>query len=94
MTMKIIYSNCLSNKEDENYYGMKTSELTKYLCITKPATSKMLNVMEEKGYIYRTSNKSDRRVVYVKLTEEGEEFLKDQNRKFENFTCRVVEKMG
>ena len=73
---------------------MKTSELTKYLCITKPATSKMLNVMEEKGYIYRTSNKSDRRVVYVKLTEEGEEFLKDQNRKFENFTCRVVEKMG
>ncbi|WP_343344698.1 MarR family transcriptional regulator [Terrisporobacter petrolearius] len=94
MTMKVIYNNCLSNKEDENYYGMKTSELTKDLCITKPATSKMLNVMEEKGYIQRTSNKSDRRVVYVKLTQEGEAFLKDQNRKFENFTCQVVEKMG
>lgn len=94
MTMKIIYSNCLSNKEDENYYGMKTSELTKDLCITKPATSKMLNAMEEKGYINRVSNKSDRRVVYVKLTNEGEEFLKDQNKKFENFTCKVVEKMG
>ncbi|MPM55768.1 hypothetical protein SDC9_102565 [bioreactor metagenome] len=54
----------------------------------------MLNVMEEKGYIERVSNKSDRRVVYVKLTKEGEEFLKDQNRKFENFTCQVIEKMG
>ncbi|WP_434797522.1 MarR family winged helix-turn-helix transcriptional regulator [Terrisporobacter vanillatitrophus] len=94
MTMKVIYNDCLSNKEDANYYGMKTSQLTKDLCITKPATSKMLNVMEEKGYIERVSNKSDRRVVYVKLTKEGEEFLKDQNRKFENFTCQVIEKMG
>ena len=94
ITMKIIHSNCLSNKENENYYGMKTSELTKKLCITKPATSKMLNAMEEKGYIERTSNKSDRRVVYVKLTKEGEKFLEDQNKRFENFTCKVVERMG
>ena len=94
MTMKIIYHDCLSNKDNEHYYGMKTSELTKDLCITKPATSKILNLMEEKGYIERHSNKSDRRVVYVKLTKEGEMFLRDQNKKFESFTCKVVEKMG
>lgn len=94
MTMKIIYNDYLNNKENENYYGLKTSELTKKMCITKPATSKMLNVMEEKGYIERTSNKSDRRVVYVKITKEGEEFLKNQNRNFEKFTCKIVEKMG
>lgn len=94
MTMKIIYKDCLSNKEDENYYGMKTSELTKDLCITKPATSKMLNVLEEKGYIERTSSKNDRRVVYVRLTEEGEVFLKEENKKFEKFTHKVIDKMG
>ena len=94
MTMKVIYSNYLINKEDENYYGMKTSELTKNLCITKPATSKILNTMEKKGYISRVSNKSDRRVVYVKLTNDGEKFLKDQDRKFQQFTCSIVEKMG
>lgn len=95
MTMKIIYNNCLNNKKDtENYYGMKTSELTKNLCITKPATSKMLNVLEDKGYIERTSSKCDRRVVYVRLTKEGEEFLEEENKKFENFTYRVMEKMG
>lgn len=94
MMMKTILANCEENKSDKNYYGMKTSELTKVLCITKPATSKMLNMLEEKGYIERTSNKSDRRVVYVKVTEEGNEFLKEQNRKFEKFTCKVVEKMG
>lgn len=94
MTMKIIYNDYLNNKGEENYYGLKTSELTKKMCITKPATSKMLNIMEEKGYIERISNKSDRRVVYVKITNEGEAFLKDQNRKFEKFTCKIVEKMG
>lgn len=94
MTMRTIYNDSSSNKEDENYCGMKTSELSKKLCITKPATSKMLNVMEEKGYIERSSTKSDRRVVYVKLTKEGEEFLKKQYINFENFTCRIVEKMG
>ena len=75
MTMKIIYSNCLSNKEDENYYGMKTSELTKYLCITKPATSKMLNVMEEKGYIsshIEKEGKMPEKSVYS-LTEKGKQ---------------------
>lgn len=94
MAMKFIYNNSLSNKEDENYCGIKTSELTKNLRITKPATSKMLNVMEEKGYVERISNKSDRRVVYVKLTKEGEEFLENQNTKFQDFTNKVVEKMG
>ena len=94
MTMKIIYNDCVNNKGNENYYGMKTSELTKKMCITKPATSKMLNAMEEKGYIERISNKSDRRVVYVKITREGEEFLENQNKKFEKFTYKIVEKMG
>ena len=50
--------------------------------------------LEEKGYIQRSSNKTDRRVVYVKLTEEGKLYLEEQNIKFKNFTCKVVEKMG
>ncbi|MEG0855167.1 MAG: MarR family transcriptional regulator [Terrisporobacter sp.] len=94
MTLKTIWCNYEDNKLDENYCGMKTSDLTKDLCITKPATSKALNILEEKNYIERTSNKSDRRIVYVKLTSEGENFLKDQNKKFENFTCNIIEKMG
>ena len=92
--MKIIYHDYINHKDDENYYGIKTSDLTKNLCITKPATSKALNSLEEKGYIQRSSNKTDRRVVYVKLTEEGKLYLEEQNIKFKNFTCKVVEKMG
>ena len=94
MTMRIINKNYLNNKDDENYIGMKTSDLTKKLCVTKPATSKMLNILEDRGYIERSSNKADRRVVYVKLTEEGEQFLKQESIRFEKFTCEIVERMG
>ncbi len=94
ITMKIIYNDYVANKNNEYYYGVKTSEITKDLCITKPATSKMLNIMEEKGYVERISNKSDRRVVYVKLTTEGEDFLKKENMKFEMLTHSLVDKMG
>ncbi len=94
ITMKIIYNDYVANKNNEYYYGVKTSQITKDLCITKPATSKMLNIMEEKGYVERISNKSDRRVVYVKLTTEGEDFLKKENMKFEMLTHSLVDKMG
>lgn len=94
MTMRIIQNDYLNHKDDEKYHGMKTSDLTKNLCITKPATSKILNALEEKSYIERSSNKEDRRVVYVKLTEEGNLYLEEQKRKFKDFTYKVVEKMG
>lgn len=94
MTIKTIMYNCQQNSNDENYYGMKTSDLTKILCITKPATSKMLNTLEENGYIKRCSNKNDRRVVYVRVTDEGEKYLEEEIKKFNNFTCKVIEKIG
>lgn len=93
-TLKIIKSDNEKYTNNDEYYGMKTSDLTKLLCITKPATSKMLNLLEENQYIERSSNKNDRRVVYVKITKEGEEFLRKQNEKFENLTCQLIEKMG
>lgn len=94
MTIKTIMYNCQQNSNDENYYGMKTSDLTKILCITKPATSKMLNTLEENGYIKRCSNKNDRRVVYVRVTDEGEKYLEEEIKKFNNFTFKVIEKIG
>lgn len=94
MTIKTIMDNCQQNSNDENYCGMKTSDLTKILCITKPATSKMLNALEENGYIERCSNKNDRRVVYVRVTDEGKECLEEEIKKFNNFICKVIEKMG
>ena len=87
----------LKNGEGISEYsskGVKASDLSKFLSITKPAISKLINTLEEKGFVERITDKSDRRVVYVNLTDSGEEILTKENKMFEEFTQKVVEKMG
>lgn len=89
--------NHLKNLEENNEYkdkGVKASELSKFLMITKPAISKVINALEEKGYVQRVTDKSDRRVVYINITETGKSILDEENKKFEIFTCKVIDRMG
>lgn len=88
--------NNLKNNNSDEYYskGVKASELSKYLMITKPATSKLINNLEDKGLVERTADKSDRRVVYINITKSGENMLCEEIKMFEKFTHRIVEKMG
>ncbi|WP_455544375.1 MarR family winged helix-turn-helix transcriptional regulator [Intestinibacter sp.] len=79
---------------NEDSIGVKTSDIGNCLCMKKPATSKMLNNLEDKGYIKRLSDKKDRRVTYVDLTQEGENLLKEQHQQMIDFTNRVVDEMG
>ncbi|HVJ49272.1 MarR family winged helix-turn-helix transcriptional regulator [Desulfitobacterium sp.] len=51
------------------------SILSELLEISKPAVSQMINVLEDKGYVERMTTKNDRRIVYVRLTECGEQRL-------------------
>ncbi|WP_195251144.1 MarR family winged helix-turn-helix transcriptional regulator [Romboutsia sp. 1001713B170207_170306_H8] len=95
MLLKAI--NCLKDHNNSNgqfFKGVKASDLSKYSMITKPAISKLINTLEEKGFVERVADKSDRRVVYVNLTNSGEEILIKENQMFEEFTQKVVEKMG
>ena len=58
----------LKNSESTNEYsskGVKASDLSKFLSVTKPAISKLINTLEEKGFVNRITDKSDRRVVYI-----------------------------
>ncbi|MGL5695342.1 MAG: MarR family winged helix-turn-helix transcriptional regulator [Peptostreptococcaceae bacterium] len=87
----------LKNNDETDEYkdkGIKASELSKCLMIAKPAISKVINALEEKGYVERIADKSDRRVVYINITEAGISILDEENKRFEMFTKRVVEKMG
>lgn len=85
-----------NNEENKNYSskGIKASDLSKFLLITKPAISKLINTLEEKGFVERITDKSDRRVVYINITEEGEKILAKETEMFEEFTHKIVEKMG
>lgn len=84
--------------ENENNHteqpGVMVSQIAQRLNSTKPATSKMLSVMEEKGYIERIMDKTDRRAVYIRLTQSGQTILDNAKESMSQFADHVIEQMG
>jgi len=57
------------------------SGLAEYICIARPAISRLLKSMEERGFVERSGINDDKRFTEVMLTELGEEKMK---------TCHVL----
>lgn len=74
--------------------GITISNLSECLEISKPAVSQMINVLEDKGYVERVTTKNDRRMVYVRLTELGEQRLAQELQSFLNRLTQIFAKMG
>ena len=74
--------------------GVKVSTLSELLDISKSAVSQMINALEDKGYVERVTTKNDRRVVYVRLTENGKERLAKELRAFLQGMDKIFTKMG
>jgi DNA-binding MarR family transcriptional regulator len=84
----------LAENAEENNPGAKITDLSKAVQMSRPAISQMLNSLEKKGYIERIMAKSDRRVVYVKLTETGSEQLAKNQQQFHFLFNQIVEELG
>lgn len=52
------------------------SGLAEYICIARPAISRLLKSMEERGFVERSGINDDKRFTDVVLTELGEEKMK------------------
>lgn len=74
--------------------GVTVSKLSKCLMHSKPATSKMLNTLEEKELIKRITTKADRRAVYITLTEEGREKVTRIHNRLDDYTNKMLEHLG
>lgn len=95
MMLDAIYD-FMKDKEKKNNekQGIKVSELSELIHSTKPATSKMLKALEDKGYIYRSSDESDRRIVYIYLSEDGEKIIYHAKCMLHSFSNRIFQRMG
>ena len=82
------------NLGEENTLGIKVSSITKDLDIPKPTTSKLLNSLEERGYILRKIDRSDRRVTYISITEEGYACIKKIRTIRDQFVNDLLNKLG
>lgn len=68
---------------------MKVSELSEKLGLSNSTVSGILDRLENQGFVERTRSKEDRRVVYVKVTDE---FKKHSLKHFEEIN-KIVEQM-
>lgn len=62
-------------EKDNKSMGISVSELSEKTLATRPAVSKMLTSLEDKGYVKRTTSPIDRRVIYITLTEMGQSII-------------------
>jgi len=74
--------------------GVKVGELVTHMHVTKSAISKMLRILEEKGFIERITDKKDRRNVYVVLSKEGQIAVSRIKVKGEAFTNDIINALG
>ena len=59
----------VAEKPGTELFGL--SELNSYLNFTRPNLSQTINKLEDKGYVERVVLTDDRRVTYIRLTENG-----------------------
>jgi len=87
--MNIIKNNVADSVENTNI-----SDIQKHLYITKAAVSKMLGVLEKKGYLVRETNTHNRRTLSITLTPKGREILKLFDNDIENKLIEIIRRLG
>ena len=71
-----------------------TSLISEELEMPKPQVSRLLNSLEDDALIYRTISKTDRREIYIHLTEKGIEILKEAENNYVRFIDYIFESIG
>lgn len=67
-------SNMLAEAGDQ---GVTLSYLSDLLCVSRPAVTRMVNMLEEQGLVSKSGKGGDKRRVYVSLTPAGENLLQE-----------------
>ncbi len=81
-------------EEGSDLPGVSPSRISELLMHSKPATSKMLNILEKKEDIERVYSKVDRRAVYIKVTDKGHERAKVLQEEMDHYTNLILERLG
>lgn len=67
-----------------------SSDLSKAFYVKKSAVTAIINRLEKKEFIQRTRSNEDRRVVYLKLTEEGERFHQELSERVNQMLGKII----
>lgn len=72
----------------------KTTDISKILELSPSTITPTINSLEEKGYIQRSFDIKDRRVVFIEFTEKGVELEKTINKQFKQGITDIINHLG
>lgn len=73
---------------------LRMTDVSRSLAISKPAATQMVNHLVKNGLVERTNSSSDRRVVYIQATPEGENSFKHVMKSRMVYIERAVHRIG
>lgn len=74
--------------------GVPVSSLVEQTGLTSSGIAQGLGVLERRGYIRRSHDSRDRRVIRVHLLPQGEESMAAHHRKILSFTTELIDAVG
>lgn len=87
--MKTIRHNTLDSDRNTSI-----SDIQKHLFTSTAAISKMLGILEKKGYINRDINKQNRRLLIITLTPKGREILEYLEKEIDKNLTEIITRLG
>ena len=76
------------------YPGVMVSKLSELLQISRPTASQAVSSLEEKGYVERSMSATDRRVIYIGLTKQGQAVFDQRMTRYSCILNEIVAKVG
>lgn len=84
----------LNNVEDDYPEGASVSDISGFLCVKAPSITPTIASLEEKNMIERTMDPNDRRIIRVRLKDEGRKVIEQKKQKMAARLKSLVEYLG
>ncbi|MCK4259441.1 MAG: MarR family transcriptional regulator [Halanaerobiales bacterium] len=91
---ELMVLHCLKQKVASDSSGIMVSELSNILKVTAPTVTQLIKGLETNGYVERSRDQNDRRVVRIKLTDKGESVIRGAMDAFYDSFEGLVEYLG
>ena len=85
---------CIKRMVPPDSPGVKVSELSNLLLVTTPTMTKQLNNLETVGFVVKSADPEDRRVVRIRVTPKGEAAIQEARETFLAAMNGLVEYLG
>ncbi len=84
----------IDQETESTNHKLTPTRLNELLGTKKPATSRILTVLEKRGFVVKTCDENDHRMSYLELTNLGRQVLSQEREEFHKLVNRITARLG